>query len=337
MIKSRLLVLAFFIFTFVALAGAQAPAISKKRLAWELGSALSLAGVLHAQDFEKAIVDRRFAAASGAASALGIKLPGLPAKTGDKINNSAVVLHYLLGSTGGPIGKILQENLGAEHAAIFEIALKSNILLLMYGPGESTTNTIANVIRTRRTAANIPNVITDTLLKLIDRQATYAEVKAELFIVHDVAPAYLAVMEFSENGERSYQAGEYAASAAAFTQAIKLDPDGPDHYFSRGRAFLQLGKNNEAIADYTKVILLKDKSSTVKQNLPTVYHNRGLCYGLIAKNALAIADLTTAIKLRPDYASAYKVRGLVYKKMGNVKLANADFQTAERLQPGITK
>lgn len=335
--RRRYCLLTISIIAFAAGLNAQGNSDSKKRLAWELGSNLSLSGVLHAQGAEKGLVARRFAAAKKAGTALGITIPDLPAASGDKIKDSALILRYLLVSNGTPIGNILQQNLGAEHVAIFEIALKSNVLLMLYGPGESTTNTIANVIRNRRTTANLPDAMTDPLLQMIARQASFAEVKAELLTLHDFAPAFIALLEFNDNGERFYAARDYSASAAEFTKAIGVDATGPEYYFGRARAYLQLEKNNEAIADYTKVIQLKGSSATVARNLPLVYHNRGLCYGLIAKNALAIADLTSAIKLRPDYASAYKVRGLVYKRMGNARLANADLQTAERLQPGITK
>jgi len=335
--RFRFCLLTILIVAFAAGLNAQANADSKKRIAWELGSNLSLSGILHAQSAEKGVVVRRFAAAKKAGAALGITIPDLPATSGDKIKDSALILQYLLVSNGTPIGNILQQNLGPEHAAIFEIALKSNVLLMMYGPGESTTNTIANVIRNRRPTTNLPNAMTDPLLQLIARQASFAEVKAELLTLHEFAPAFIAVLEYNDNGERFYAAKDYLASAAEFTKAIGVEATGPEYYFGRARAYLQLGKNIEAIADYTKVIQLKGSSTTVARNLSLVYHNRGLCYGLISKNPLAIADLTNAIKLKPDYASAYKVRGLVYKRMGNAKLASADLQTAEQLQPGITK
>lgn len=322
---------------FAAGLRAQNTSDSKKRLAWELGSSLGLAGVVFADSSDKALIGRQFARASASASALGLKLPNLPAKTGNRVEDSASALAYLLGSTGNPIGKILQQKLGQEHAAIFEIALKSNILLMLYSPGEAEGNTIAGVIRKRQVTANLPEVMTRQLLALIDRRASYDEVKKEIFTVHEFAPTFIAVLEYSENGERFYAERDYAASAAEFTKAIAIDPTGPEYYFSRGRAYLQLGKNNEAIADYTKVIQLQSTSTTVAKNLPLVYHNRGLGYSLVAKNSMAIADLNMAIKLRPDYASAYKVRGLIYKKMGNLKMANADLATAEKLQPGITK
>lgn len=335
--KPRFSFLLIVIAAVASVVGAQANAESKKRLAWELGSHLSLSAILYAENSDQGLVNRRFAAARTAASGLGIKIPDLPAKSGDKIKDSATILNFLLAKTGTPIGSILQQNLGPEHAAIFEIALKSNILLMLYGPGESTTTTIANVIRNRRPTAKLPNAITDKLLQLIDRKASYAEVKAELFAVHEFAPPFIAVLEYNDNGEQYYAGKDYLASAAEFTKAIAIDGTGPEYYFGRARAYVQLEKHIEAIADYTRVIQFKDSSATVARNLPLVYHNRGLCYGLTGKSALAISDLTNAIKLRPDYASAYKVRGLVYRKMGNAKLADADLETAERLQPGITR
>lgn len=310
---------------------------SKKRLVWELGSNISLAGTLHAQGASKPLVDRRFAAARKAATSLGITIPDLPPVAGDRVKDSALMLQYILARTGNPIGDILQKNLGPEHVAIFEIALKSNILLIMYGPGESTTTTIANVIRTRRERTSLPNAMTDKLLQLIAAQAPYDAVKAELLNVHEFAPPFIAVLEYNENGEKFYAAKDYAASAASFTNALAIDPTGPEYYFGRARAYMQLNKHNEAVADYTKVIALKGTSASVERNLPLVYHNRGLAYGLTSRGSLAIADLTNAIKLKPDYASAYKVRGLIYRQMGNAKLAASDLEKAELLQPGITK
>jgi len=318
-------------------AAAQANSESKKRLVWELGSNISRAATLHAQGASKPQVDRPFAAARKAATSLGITIPDLPAVAGDRVKDTALMLQYMLARTGNPIGDILQKNLGPEHAAIFEIALKSNILLIMYGPGESTTETIANVIRTRRSRTTLPNGMTDKLLQLIAAQAPYDEVKAELLNIHEFAPPFIAILDYNETGESSYATKDYAASAAAFTRVIAIDPTGPEGYFGRARAYMQMSKHNEAIADYTKVITLQASTASVARNLPLVYHNRGLAYGLTARNALAIADLTKAIKLKPDYASAYKIRGLVYQKMGNAKLATSDLARAEQLQPGITR
>ena len=321
---------------FATTVAAQGTTDSKMSQAWVLGSKLSLAGALHSQGGDAALVGRQFAAASAAASSLGVKLPALPAKIGDKAKDSAVVLNYLINSTGNPIGSILMKNYGPEHAAVFEVALKSNMLLILYGPGESTTNTIASVIRSRTANAKFLNGLISNLLQLIDQKATYERVKTELLDTQELGPKFIAIIEYSRNGESRYAAKDYVGSAAEFSKAIVIDPQ-PEFYFGRGRANMQLNKNVEAIADYTKVIQLEGNTRDAPKNLSITYHNRGLLYGMTGKNALAITDLTKAISLRPDYASAYKVRGLVYKQMGNAKAAAADLQKAEQLQPGITQ
>jgi len=333
----RLILLLFIFSVFTSVALAQNFTDSPMSQAWVLGSKLGLAGALHAQGGDAGPVSRQFAAATAAANTFAIRLPSLPARKGNRVEDSASVLNYLLNQTGNPIGNILAKSYGPEHAAVFEVALKSNILLMMYGPGESTTNTIANVIRNRSANPTFLGTMTAALLKLIERQASYEEVKAELFDVHESAPKFIAVIEYSRDGESRYASKDYAGSAAAFTKAMAIDPTGAEYYFGRGRAYMQLDRNAEAIADYTKAIQHESGGPNAARNLSVAYHNRGLLYGMTGKNALAIADLTQAIKLRPDYASAYKVRGLVYQKMGNARLAAADLATAERLQPGITK
>jgi len=332
----RFLCLSVLTVAFAAAIAAQTNPDSTMSQAWVLGSKLSLAATLHTQGGDAALVGRQFNAASTAATSIGVKLPVLPTKTGDKIKDSAAAVNYLINVTGNRIGAILGNSYGPEHAAIFEVALKSNMLLLLYGPGDSTANTIAGVIRNRIANAKFLNAMTGRLLQLIDAKASYEQVKTEVFSLHDLAPKFIAIIEYARNGEAKYLAKDYAGSASEFTKAMAIDPQGAEYYFGRGRAYMQLQKNVEAVADYSRVIQLEGSTPNAPKNLSVAYHNRGLLYGLAGKNALAVADLTQAIKLRPDYANAFKVRGLVYRKMGNAKLADADLQTAERLQPGIT-
>jgi tetratricopeptide (TPR) repeat protein len=314
---------------------AQTTAVSFKQEAWDLGNNLSLAALFNAQGGDSGVLNRTFAKADASAKKLGITLPGLPARKGNKIEDNAEALVYLLHKTGAPIMKILGQDLGAEYAATYEIAFKTNLLLLLYSPDGQETQTIVNVVNRQLPTAKLPKSSMERLFQLISGRAAYSEIKAEILTIQEINSKYLAMSEFSDRGQIYYEQKEYLKSAQEFTKALQYSPEEPQYYFFRGRAFLALGKNSEAINDYTKVIQFAT-SALEKSNLPTVYHNRGLAYGLLKKNALAIADLTAAIKLRPDYASAYKIRGLVYQQMGNLKSAKADLMTAESLEPGIT-
>ena len=314
---------------------AQTP-VSYQQQAWELGNNLSLAALLNAASNDSGLVGRALASAKMNAKNLKINLPELPAKTGDKIKDNAAALYYLLNTTGMPIMKILTETFGAKHAALFELACKTNILILLYDPDGKETAAILGVIDKRHNAAGLPSSTFSGLKRLIAARSGSEEIKKEIFTLQKFVPLFVAAGEFSENGELLYERKEYARSAGEFSKALAISPTEPQFYYLRARSYMQDNKCAEAIADYTKVIQLA-QSEKEKSNLPAVYHNRGLCRALTRKFPLALTDLSMSIKLKPEYASAYKIRSLVYKQMGNPKLAAADSQKAESLQPGIMK
>jgi hypothetical protein len=161
---------------------------STQQVAWDLGDTLSLAAVGHGEDIAPATVNSLFVKAKGNAKQLNMTLPDLPVKTGDKIKNKASALQYMLNIAGKPIGETLKTQYNLEHALLFELSLKSNVLLMMYGPGESTTQAIANVIKTRSERLGLPPNMMANLLRLIEAGADYSEVKPALFQMHrDVA------------------------------------------------------------------------------------------------------------------------------------------------------
>lgn len=316
---------------FIA-AAQTAAVVSLREQSWSLGKNLSNAALVNSMSDDAALVNTSFSAAQANARNLRIKLPPLPAKTGDKIQDQAAAVSYLLNTTGQPIMKILNEDLGATHAALFELAFKMNLLLLFSDGKEAQA--IVSVIDKRQAAAGLtPEVFAD-LKALIISQSSYKEIKEEIFKLQRLVPMFVAVGEYSDNGEALYAQKNYAGSAAQFSQALQISPEEPKFFFLRARAYMQGSRYPEAIADYTKVIQYA-QSAPEQKNLPIVYHNRGLCYALSKRYAQALPDLNMAIKLNPAYASAYKIRSLVYKQTGSIKLANADYQRAESLQPGI--
>lgn len=164
---------------------------STQQAAWDLGDTLSLAAVSHGEGIAPVTVNNLFIKAKANAAKLNMTLPDLPAKTNDKIKNKAIALGYMLNTAGKPIGETLTAKFDKEHAVLFELSLKSNVLLMMYGPGESTTQAIANVIRTRSERLNLPPKITANLLGLIEAGADYSKVKLAVFQMHSEVANYL--------------------------------------------------------------------------------------------------------------------------------------------------
>jgi hypothetical protein len=189
--RVKFAIICLFLLIFATSAARSQTSAGTKATAWGLGDNLSLAAIAHAEGVQKSAVDGMFAKAAAAGKKFGVTIPTLPVNSGDKIKDKAVALAYLLRKVGGPMGGILKDDFDEEHALLFEISLKSNILLMMYGPGESTTESIANVIKSRSERIGLPPRLTASLLKLIAEGATYEKVKPAVFQMHRDVAAYL--------------------------------------------------------------------------------------------------------------------------------------------------
>jgi tetratricopeptide (TPR) repeat protein len=99
-------------------------------------------------------------------------------------------------------------------------------------------------------------------------------------------------------------------------------------HLDHGRACLDTGKYDDAIADYDKAIALDP-------NYATAYSNRGIVYHKQSEFDRAIADFTKAIALNPKDAAAYNNRGNAYKNKDDLDRAVADYDKAIKLNPKL--
>ncbi len=93
---------------------------------------------------------------------------------------------------------------------------------------------------------------------------------------------------------------QYEEAIAAYTQAIRLDPDQANAYFNRADAYYSIGcTNNEdpicelTLQDYTKFIMLRPDD-------PWGYYERGDVYWVLGESAKAISDFEQYLILRPE-------------------------------------
>merc|ERR1719261_106029 len=61
---------------------------------------------------------------------------------------------------------------------------------------------------------------------------------------------------FKEEGNGHFKGGEFLKAAAAYTKAIKAEPNNHVYYSNRSQAFLKLSKITKAIEDADKCISL---------------------------------------------------------------------------------
>ena len=106
----------------------------------------------------------------------------------------------------------------------------------------------------------------------------------------------------------------------AFTQSIELDPDNPDSYLHRARAYSQNKQYGKAIKDCKKAIK-RYKTAGNNSALLRAYNTLALTYEKQKKYGKAIKFCKKAIKRDPGFAYAYNTLALIYgrkKKFGKV-------------------
>lgn len=179
--------------TAAATSESSAPRLSTRRAAWLLGSRLALAALAHDRGVAQDKVPIWFADAQTAAKLLGTSFGELPepASVGDqKVPASRQVINYLL-VNGQRMGHDLAKQHGVEDASLFEVALKSNILLLLYTPSGTAGESIAAAIAQAAPRAKLPTELWKPLVDTLGKKAPQTDVRAAVRKMHTEVDQYL--------------------------------------------------------------------------------------------------------------------------------------------------
>jgi hypothetical protein len=170
-----------------------APAANTRLAAWLLGSKLSLAALAHDRGVAADKIPTWFGEARAAAESLETSVPELPERsaTSDDAPASREVLGYLL-DQGKRVGPELATRFGADHAALFEVSLKSNLLLVLYKPGSSAVEHISAAIDGAAPRAALPPELWRPLLDTLANGAPAVDVRAAVRRLHTDAERHLA-------------------------------------------------------------------------------------------------------------------------------------------------
>jgi hypothetical protein len=164
-----------------------------RRAAWQLGSKLSIVALANDRGVTEH-VPAWAKEASAAAKVLDVKLAKLPDRPENSDPNelaSKQVLNYLF-VQGQEIGRVLATRYGPDHAALLEVAVKSNLLILLYQPASSTADTIAGAISQAAPRAKLPDELWQPLVDSLKKQAPLADVRAAVRTLHADVDQYLA-------------------------------------------------------------------------------------------------------------------------------------------------
>lgn len=197
-------------------------------------------------------------------------------------------------------------------------------------------------------------------------QPDFATIEAELqrrgieryrpdheFLPDPAFEAFIRGLDFAE-------AGRHREAIAAYTEAIKLNPNDARFYNHRGASYGHVEDLDKTIADFKQALSIEPFDARIQNNLGVAYHHRGKTAQAITqyteaiqsdssvyspyynrgrahleqgKIEEAIDDLTRAIKLNAQYAPAYDNRGAAFGRKGRFAEAIADFDRSIELDP----
>jgi hypothetical protein len=156
-----------------------------------MGSKLSLAALGHGRGASQSAVEGVMGKARDMAQQLDVEIPPLPESTGDTTKDSAAALNYLMKTAGEPIAKKLKDKYGEDHSALFEMALKSNMLMLLYSPDDNMGRSIAGIIKDRGPKAGLSESLWKPVVDKIEEKASFEEVKEAVSKMHKDVSEYL--------------------------------------------------------------------------------------------------------------------------------------------------
>ena len=160
-----------------------------KAAAWRIGDQLSLAGLLYAQGGEEENVTQLLSSIKPLTEAMQIEIKPFPPRAATPVETYAEVIQYLIKGDGAEIGRQISGKFGNEARTLFEVSVKSNLLILLYEPGDDQG--IGSVIQSRCSEISLPNNLWIDVVNAVNSKASKDVVKDAVFKMHDDVAAFL--------------------------------------------------------------------------------------------------------------------------------------------------
>ena len=120
--------------------------------------------------------------------------------------------------------------------------------------------------------------------------------------------------------------GELAKAIELSDAGLKTNPKNSEFFFLKARAYQDLRRNTDALANYSIAIYLNPK-------FVNAFINRGLVRGALQDVNGALIDLDQALVLQPNNTAALLNRGVTYAGLNKPSLAIQDFNKAIQINP----
>jgi Flp pilus assembly protein TadD len=128
-------------------------------------------------------------------------------------------------------------------------------------------------------------------------------------------------MAHLEAGRAHLQAGDMDKAVAEFEAAIQADPTLTEAHFRLGNAYAEQGQLDKAAEEFKAVVGLDASDADAHSNLGVVYYQKG-------QLDEAVSEFQAALDINPDDAEAHYLLGAAYVQMGRMDEAVKEFNTA---------
>ena len=123
--------------------------------------------------------------------------------------------------------------------------------------------------------------------------------------------------------------GEFLKALKDFDQALSLDPNNGDFFYSRAQVHDRIGNTDQALNDLSKAVQLIESEF----GRSVAFALRARIHDKLGRFDESIRDYTEAIRLAPEFAYHHANRGDVYFEKKEYEKAIADYTEAIRLDP----
>ena len=181
-------------------ATADKAAALKRVLLWKLSTNVSVAAVAQGQGLDEKSVNSVFNASQTIAKGLGIKLPDLFEKSGDKVKDMTAATNYLLKEVGPVLTAYAEANYGKPEAGMVTLAVKSTLGVMLYSqPKEGKDNTavlklndsIYKGIQSAGVQSKLPDYLYESILEGIQKGRAHDVVKDRIIQMQKQVEEYL--------------------------------------------------------------------------------------------------------------------------------------------------
>jgi hypothetical protein len=172
-----------------SLRAAEGASAATRAASFIVGDNLSLAGLLYARGAKQETVDGLLAKCNTLAKDLGVPIKPFPPRGKTETATTADVIHYLIQGDGWAVGTALVKRYDKAHGLLFEVAVKSNLLMLLYQPGDDSG--IGGIVKSRCEELKLPQPLWMPVIVAIAAKKPFDDIREAVLKMHKDITDYL--------------------------------------------------------------------------------------------------------------------------------------------------